>query len=336
MQNISTAKDHTPKRNDLEFNGSGKEFFGIWIVNILLTLCTLGIYSAWAKVRTTNYFYGNTKLSGSSFSYTANPIAILKGRILAFIVLMVYSFISQSSPEMGGLLILILFLCSPFLIVRSLDFRFQNTEYRGLKFGFTGKFGEAFKVFIGGYLLVALSLGVLFPWWEKMRKTFFVENIRFGNSQFNCNPALSIFYKTAGLIFVIIAFYLVFIFFFLRVTGGGELFIVLIYPMLGVLAAFWFSRITNHIFASSNLGDIRFKSELKTSELIGLWVGNLILLGITLGLATPWVMVRNARYRISKTAVLADDLGSFCSHEKSKVSSIAEEIGEALDVDLSI
>ena len=56
----------------------------------------------------------------------------------------------------------------------------------------------------------------------------------------------------------------------------------------------------------------------------------------TLGLATPWVMVRNARYRISKTAVLADDLGSFCSHEKSKVSSIAEEIGEALDVDLSI
>ena len=84
------------------------------------------------------------------------------------------------------------------------------------------------------------------------------------------------------------------------------------------------------------MGDIRFESELKTSELIGLWVVNLILLGITLGLATPWVMVRNARYRISKTAVLADDLDSFCSHEKNKVSSIAEEIGEAFDVDISI
>jgi len=335
MQNISTANDHTPKRNDLEFNGSGKEFFGIWIINILLSLCTLGIYSAWAKVRTTNYFYGNTKLSGSSFSYTANPIAILKGRILAFILLMVYSFISQSSPEIGALLILIVFLCSPFLIVRSLDFRFQNTEYRGLKFGFTGKFGEAFKVFIGGYLLVALSLGVLFPWWEKMRKKFYVENIRFGNSQFNCSPDLGIFYKTAGLIFAIFAFYLVLAFLSIG-SGGGELFILCSCPMLGVLTAFWFSRITNHIFASSNLGDIRFKSELKTSELIGLWVVNLILLGITLGLATPWVMVRNARYRISKTAVLGDDLDSFCSHEKNKVSSIAEEIGEALDVDLSI
>ncbi len=335
MQNSFNTKDHTPKRNDLEFNGSGKEFFGIWIVNILLTICTLGIYSAWAKVRTTNYFYGNTKLSGSSFSYTASPIAILKGRILAFILFIIYSFISQYSPEMGGLLILIVFFCSPYLIVRSLDFRFQNTEYRGLKFGFTGKFGEALKVFIGGYLLVAISLGVLFPWWEKMRKKFYVENIRFGNSQFNCNPALSIFYKTAGLIFIIIASYLVFIFLSIG-AGGGELFILLIYPILGILAAFWFSRITNHVFASSNLGDIRFESELKTSELIGLWVVNLILLGITLGLATPWVMVRNARYRISKTAVLADDLDSFCSHEKNKVSSIAEEIGEAFDVDISI
>ena len=75
---------------------------------------------------------------------------------------MIYSLISQSSPELGVLLILVVFLCSPFLIVRSLDFRFQNTEYRGLRFGFTGKTGEAFKVFIGGYLLVVLSVGVLF------------------------------------------------------------------------------------------------------------------------------------------------------------------------------
>ena len=98
MQETTSIQDAASSSNELSFSGSGKEFFGIWIVNILLTICTLGIYSAWAKVRTTNYFYGNTKLKGSSFSYTANPIAILKGRILAFVVLMIYSLISQSSP----------------------------------------------------------------------------------------------------------------------------------------------------------------------------------------------------------------------------------------------
>lgn len=35
----------------LTFTGTGAEYFGIWIVNLLLTIVTLGIYSSWAKVR---------------------------------------------------------------------------------------------------------------------------------------------------------------------------------------------------------------------------------------------------------------------------------------------
>ena len=38
-------------RYPLRFTGSGGEYFKIWIVNLLLTIATLGIYSAWAKVR---------------------------------------------------------------------------------------------------------------------------------------------------------------------------------------------------------------------------------------------------------------------------------------------
>jgi uncharacterized membrane protein YjgN (DUF898 family) len=33
-----------------EFTGKAGEYFGIWIVNVSLTLLTLSIYSAWAKV----------------------------------------------------------------------------------------------------------------------------------------------------------------------------------------------------------------------------------------------------------------------------------------------
>ena len=35
----------------MRFTGIGWEYFRIWVVNMLLTLLTLGIYSAWAKVR---------------------------------------------------------------------------------------------------------------------------------------------------------------------------------------------------------------------------------------------------------------------------------------------
>jgi uncharacterized membrane protein YjgN (DUF898 family) len=56
-------------RETFTFSGTRREYFGIWIVNILLTVLTLGIYSAWAKVRRMHYFYRNTRLAGASFDY---------------------------------------------------------------------------------------------------------------------------------------------------------------------------------------------------------------------------------------------------------------------------
>ena len=41
----------------IEFKGKAMEYFGIWLANILLTVVTIGIFSAWAKVRRLRYFY---------------------------------------------------------------------------------------------------------------------------------------------------------------------------------------------------------------------------------------------------------------------------------------
>jgi hypothetical protein len=50
-----------------EFGGSGLEYFKIWLVNGILTILTLGIYSAWAKVRRKKYIYGSVRLKGAGF-----------------------------------------------------------------------------------------------------------------------------------------------------------------------------------------------------------------------------------------------------------------------------
>tara|TARA_B100002019_G_scaffold286258_1_gene296465 strand:+ start:9539 stop:10543 length:1005 start_codon:yes stop_codon:yes gene_type:complete len=331
-QNLPSPKSTTG--SDLVFSGKGAEFFGIWIVNILLSICTLGVYSAWAKVRTTNYFYGNTKLGGSPFVYTANPISILKGRLIAFLLLLSYSLLSQYSPELSIGLIILIALLSPVVIVRALKFRFQNTEFRGLSFNFKGKVSEAYKIFLGGYILAMISLGILFPWWEKRRKEFYVGNIRFGISEFSCNPQLRFFYETAAMIIVVFIFLIV-SFIFFGATFGPVL-VFLIYPIVGILGAYWFSKITNHIFENTQLDGVRFKSELDTFELLRLWIVNILLLVFTFGLATPWVMVRNARYRISKTKVIAENIDSFIADQSEKISGVGEEIGEAFDIDLAL
>jgi hypothetical protein len=63
------------------FTGRTGEYFRIWIVNVMLTIASLGIYSAWAKVRNKRCFYGNTSVDGTAFDYHADPVAILKGRL---------------------------------------------------------------------------------------------------------------------------------------------------------------------------------------------------------------------------------------------------------------
>src|SRR5207342_1173106 len=81
-----------------EFNATGGEYFRIWIVNLLLTIVTLGIYSAWAKVRRLRYFYGSTVLDGHSFEYHGRPLAILKGRLIVFAVYVVFVVVTQIWP----------------------------------------------------------------------------------------------------------------------------------------------------------------------------------------------------------------------------------------------
>ena len=55
------------KRHAVEFTADAGEYFRIWIVNLALTIVTLGIYSAWAKVRKRRYFYGHTRIDGETF-----------------------------------------------------------------------------------------------------------------------------------------------------------------------------------------------------------------------------------------------------------------------------
>lgn len=182
-------------KTQVSFTGKAGDYFGIWIVNLLLSVVTLGIYSAWAKVRRMKYFYNNTLIDGVGFDYHAKPIAILKGRIIAFLVFLVYAVLSKFSPMLGAVLLIGLFLLSPWLIVRSMVFNARNTSHRGLRFDFSGKTMEAAKVFIGYPLLVVVTLGLTYPFVAQRTNKFLFENHAFGLSKFKFDALVKDFYK---------------------------------------------------------------------------------------------------------------------------------------------
>jgi uncharacterized membrane protein YjgN (DUF898 family) len=195
------------RTHSFEFHGKTGEFFRIWIVNVVLTILTLGIYAAWAKVRTNRYFYGNTLLDGKPFDFTGNPISILKGNLLFGGLFVIYTVSSSLFPPLALLVMLVIVLISPWLIQKALRFRAHNTVHRNVRLNFRGTTGEAYGVFLGLALLMPFTLGLIVPYMQFRQKKFFLGNLGWGNTTASMQGGAGFFYKTFfksfGLIFIL-------------------------------------------------------------------------------------------------------------------------------------
>ena len=160
---MEAAEQNTlPVWSNFRFTGTGPEYFRIWIVNVLLTIVTLGIYSPWAKVRRMSYFYGNTWLNDSSFAYLANPVKILKGRIIAVGVLAVYWLSINLYPTTSLWALAVLCLLFPFVLVTAMAFRTRNSAYRNIQFYFHPDFLGAYRIFILPIGIILVVTGFLY------------------------------------------------------------------------------------------------------------------------------------------------------------------------------
>lgn len=144
----------------VEFTGSGAEYFRIWIVNLLLTLVTAGLYYPWAKVRKLRYFYGNTLVGGHALDFHGDPKRMLRGYLLVGLFFVLYSVAGNVSPVAGAIALLLLAGLWPALFRASMRFRLANTSWRGLRFRFTGDTAGAYKamlpLFVPALLVVVL------------------------------------------------------------------------------------------------------------------------------------------------------------------------------------
>lgn len=141
---------------DIRFTGKGSEYFRIWIVNLLLTIVTLGIYFPWAKVRKLRYFYGNTLVGGDPLDFHGDPKKMLRGYLLVGVLLLLYSFAGQFSVLAGVVAVVAVLLLAPALIRAAMRFRLANTSWRGLRFHFTGTTGDAYRLLLWAFLPLAL------------------------------------------------------------------------------------------------------------------------------------------------------------------------------------
>ena len=157
------AVDDSERCFSFEFRGRTGEYFWIWIVNALLTIATVGIYSPWAKVRTKRYFYGSAFVADANFEYHARPLSILLARAVVLLLVVVGGAIAAAySAAADARYTLFLFLLLPWALVRGFSFNARNSSYRGLRFSFARRYGEAYFALFGLPTLLFAALLCLF------------------------------------------------------------------------------------------------------------------------------------------------------------------------------
>lgn len=348
---------HEPRRLPVQFTGRAGEYFGIWIVNVVLTLLTLGIYSAWAKVRTERYFYGNTRVDDTPFEYLATPIQILKGRLIAYAVVIAMGI----SAHFGFLvvyfpLVIAVLLLLPWLLQRALRFRARYSAWRGMRFRFVNGVDEAYLNFMFRPLLMIPTLYMLLPWVRKHQQEYIVTGHRFGGLRFGFQGELGPYYIPfaiclgAGFAAYFVMLLAVFgaAWFTEGARGGGEaapndvmlavmLPVAVVYLALLVLPVFLRTRYTNLMWGNTRLGPHRFACTLRARDIIWIYLSNGVAILCTLGLAVPWAMVRLAKYRAAHFELLAlGDLDDFVAEAERAEGAASAELVDALDLDVGI
>ena len=373
----SAAAASTPAGNPQRFvfTGSGSEYFKIWIVNVLLTIVTLGIYSAWAKVRRLRYFYNNTRFARSSFDFHGSPIAILKGRIIAVLLILLINV-----PILGLIVLLAYLLALPWLLYRSLRFHLSNTTWRNLRFAFLGDAKGAYAAlllpigivvaaaavsglamvvapFLGVALMIltVLSFYAIGPYLQYRMRRYYTAGARAGTSEFGLHIGVGQYY----LVYVVAVGYMM---------ALGAVASVLIALSVGVdvatiamkgdmpvsklvavaimVAGFYVAMLAvgpliiamlqNTVWRGTSLAGQRFHSDLAVPNFMLNWLGLTLLTIITLGLYRPFAAVALAKLRIEAMSWTGSADDLVAVLRDGSQRAVGSEVADLMDVDIAL
>ena len=285
-------------RYPLSFRGRGGSLFGIWSVNVALTLLTLGLYFFWGKVRVRRYFWGQAELAGDRFTFHGTGRELLFGWFKAAPVLALLLWgpsllnLASDDPNAGlygaGVALGLIGVLWPLAEIGANRYRLSRTSWRAIRFSFHGAAWPYMKLWLGGMALWVLTLGLWTPFFDAARRRFLLQHTRFGDARFECD------------------------------AHGRDLFPfflvswALLLPTLGV-SHFWYKALAERYFWSrtkllhnENTAIATFECSLKGFDLLVLWMQTMAALALTLGLGWPWTRVWEARLRLQTISLTGD------------------------------
>jgi uncharacterized membrane protein YjgN (DUF898 family) len=266
----------------LTFHGRGGTLFGIHIVNVCLTLATLGVYSFWGKVRVRRYLIGQSAFERDRFAYHGTGPELFRGFLKAVLVF----FLPVALVQIGAVLSrdewvmvasrivtsIAFFAFVPVAVVGARRYRLSRTSWRGIRFSFDGRAKEYARFFVRSSMLTPLTLGLYYPIFHARNHAFMVSHSHFGQRAFQFDGRPRDTFRP----FLLCA--------------------LLVLPTLGLSWIWLLAWRRRYYWEHTAFDAARFCCTVTAARLLGLYLVNAVLLIVTLGFAWPWVRARNARF----------------------------------------
>lgn len=346
-QNALGASIDLGLQYSFRFKGTASEYFGIWIVNILLTVITLGLYAPWAKVRRLRYFYGNTWFIQRRFDFTGLPSKILMGRIIALVIYGAISLAMKYSLELLLAGMALIFLAVPWLVRSTIRFRARNSKFGNSRFFFSGSNKSAYWCFLKCILVTVCTLGLFFPAAVWLYKRECLNHLYVGQLNFKLNadwPAYMRAMYMPVFIFIAAMAVLAALLGLLFSMSGGMGFqeyvgLFVIFYFIGYLFIWplMMARIFITSWNSTTLNRSQFTAGCSQWRYAWIILSNWLAKMISLGLLAPWAAIRLYKFQAESLKLVLvdnpDDLINLLQHDHH---AIAEELSDFFDLDISL
>ena len=360
----AAGSDHTPPGNGgtgssgesppqgmpIGFHGTGGGLFKIMLVNWILTILTLGVYSFWGKTKVRRYLCEQSSFAGDRFHYHGTGGELLKGALIfggmfglfnlgLYTIEQSWGLQARAIGEVVGALLIILLL--PMIMVGAFRYRLSRTAWRGIRFSFRGTRKGALWLYIKGMVLMVFTFYLYWPYFIVNLQKFWRNGAFFGSQSF----------KYDGKGGDILKGFLLMILLYLVCVGvpmslpelipGFEQDMIPVVLMVMMIPLFigglWFTVfLDRYHWSKTGFAGGRFHYDATTWQWFLLNFTNFLIIVVTLGFGIPFATVRSRRFLADHLTVVGNMQLSQVVQEAQRSGALGEGAADGFDMDIDI
>jgi uncharacterized membrane protein YjgN (DUF898 family) len=344
----------------IRFTGNWREYLPIAVTNLLLIICTLGIYRFWAAARQRRYLWSRTHVIDDSLEWTGTGKEMFIGFLIVMCVLapffLFFQFLfpaliahGQAEAAFGVIFLfeIALLYLGGFARFRALRYRLSRTYWHGIRGGSDHPGWSYGGEYLGRVFLAAMTMWIAWPWMATELWNARWNKMSFGPLQFSANV------EAEGLGWPWALVYLVPIGALIAgalVLGGlgalgahggiatmgfGMMAVILFlvaYLAIPLMTLNWYAKYYRQAAGATSLGELEFGFDATTLQWLGLFLGNLGLAIVTLGFGITYWGYRNWAFMVRHMHIYGSidiaDLTQSTTHAPRE----AEGFADAFDI----